>query len=217
MFIASHTDRSLGLAVIVNKPDCYTTQIGYQFYFDEKRQNPTFTLILKKIGTPIAMYAKQIDSIRFPEFNKAIGYDLMLGDWVAPYGKGVTVDFLFTENHADAKSGYTFTISFPNPGDGIQGLTRDWSLGVSGLLSSQQAPMDGYQTKYDQTQMPNPNRIYYFRVRTTIDDRGAVVSAHYGKIYGDFMQFKYYLNPTPNDRDRVHFSGPVHELVLGHG
>ncbi len=74
MFIASHTDRSLGLAVIVNKPDCYTTQIGYQFYFDEKRQNPTFTLILKKIGTPIAMYAKQIDSIRFPEFNKAIGY-----------------------------------------------------------------------------------------------------------------------------------------------
>jgi len=22
------------------------------------------------------------------------------------------------------------------------------------------------------------------------------VSAHYGKIYGDFMEFKYYLNPT---------------------
>lgn len=29
MFIASHTDRSLGLAVIVNKSDCYTTHIGY--------------------------------------------------------------------------------------------------------------------------------------------------------------------------------------------
>jgi hypothetical protein len=22
----------------------------------------------------------------------------------------------------------------------------------------------------------------------------------YWKIYGDFMQFRYYLNPTPNDR-----------------
>jgi hypothetical protein len=25
--------------------------------------------------------------------------------------------------------------------------------------------------------------------------------AHYGKIYGDFMNFTYYLNPTPNDRN----------------
>jgi len=44
-------------------------------------------------------------------------------------------------------------------------------------------------------------RNYYFRVRTKVDDRGNIVSAHYGKIYGDFMQFKYYLNPTINDRN----------------
>jgi hypothetical protein len=49
--------------------------------------------------------------------------------------------------------------------------------------------------------MPNPDRIYYFRVRTKVDDRGNIVSAHYGKIYGDFMQFAYYYNPTPNDRN----------------
>jgi len=49
--------------------------------------------------------------------------------------------------------------------------------------------------------MPNPNRIYYFRVRTKMDENGNVVSAHYGKIYGDFMQFRYYFNPTPNDRN----------------
>jgi hypothetical protein len=30
---------------------------------------------------------------------------------------------------------------------------------------------------------------------------GTVKSALYGKIYGDFMQFRYYLNPTPNDRN----------------
>jgi hypothetical protein len=42
---------------------------------------------------------------------------------------------------------------------------------------------------------------YYIRVRTKVDDRGNIVSAHYGKIYGDFMQFKYYLNPTINDRN----------------
>jgi hypothetical protein len=38
-------------------------------------------------------------------------------------------------------------------------------------------------------------------VRTAVDDRGKIVSTHYGKIYGDFMQFTYYLNPTPNDQN----------------
>ncbi len=201
MFRASHTDSSLDLGVVVEKVGYYTTHIGHQFYFDEKNRHPSFTLLLKKIGKPIPMYAKQIDSIKFPEFNKAIGYDLMIGDWVGPYGKGINSDFLFTENHTDAKSGYTFTVSFPNPGDGVQGFTRDWNQGVSGLLSLREAPTDGYQPKYEQSQMPNPDRIYYFRVRTKLDGNGNVVSAHYGKIYGDFMQFRYYLNPTPNDRN----------------
>ena len=88
MFSASHTDSSWGLGVVAEKSGYYTTHIGHQFYFDEKNRHPTFTLLLKKIGKPIAMYAKQIDSLTFPEFNKAIGYDLMVGDWVAPYGKG---------------------------------------------------------------------------------------------------------------------------------
>jgi hypothetical protein len=169
--------------------------------------------MLKKIGKPIPMYAKQIDSIIFPAYNKAVGYDLMAGDWVAPYGKGVTADFLFTENHTNAQSGYTFTISFPHQGDGIQGYTRDWNLGVSFLLSSNEAPADGYQSQYEQTQMPNPYRIYYFHVRTVLDSQGNILSTHYGKIYGDFMQFSYYLNPTPNDRN-VEFD-PKHNLLGG--
>ena len=49
--------------------------------------------------------------------------------------------------------------------------------------------------------MNNPNRNYFFRVRTVKNDEGNIVSAYYGKIYGDFMQFSYYLNPTPNDRN----------------
>jgi hypothetical protein len=69
------------------------------------------------------------------------------------------------------------------------------------LLSAHEAPIGGYQPQYDQKQMPNPDRIYYFRVRTVVDSNGNIQSALYGKIYGDFMQFKYYLNPTPNDRN----------------
>jgi hypothetical protein len=81
----------------------------------------------------------------------------------------------------------------------------------SGLLSSHEAPANGYQSQWVQTdnRKPNapiktnrdPNRNYFFRVRTKLDESGNVVSAHYGKIYGDFMEFSYYLNPTINDRN----------------
>ena len=54
---------------------------------------------------------------------------------------------------------------------------------------------------------------YCFRIRSRYDEAGTLVEAYYGKIYGDFrfkgtdkggftgMNFLYYLNPTPNDRN----------------
>ncbi len=203
-FSATHDDRTGMVGFSANKQGYYQTRWSQELRDPSENtgdRNITVTLLLKKIANPTSMYAKKIDSFTFPAFNKPIGYDFTIGDWIAPYGKGVNSDVFFTENHPDEKSGYTFTISFPNPEDGIQGFTRDWSQGVSGLLSSHEAPLDGYQPKYEQTQMPSPDRIYYFRVRTKVDDRGNIVSAHYGKIYGDIPQFTYYLNPTPNQRN----------------
>jgi hypothetical protein len=49
--------------------------------------------------------------------------------------------------------------------------------------------------------MNDPNRDYFFHVRTVKDVNGDIKSALYGKIYGDFMHFRYFLNPTPNDRN----------------
>ncbi len=59
----------------------------------------------------------------------------------------------------------------------------------------------------------NENRVYVFRIRSRIDEHGNVMNAYYGKIYGDFrlqgdwevgfrgVEFLYYLNPTPLDRN----------------
>jgi len=205
IFSASHIDSSLGLGIIVSKSGYYTTHIGYQFYFDAKRQNPTFAPILKKNGKSIAMYAKRIDSLRVPEFNKAIGYDLTVGDWISPYGKGVDTDLLITERHTDPHSGYILSVSFPNLGDGIQEfddplLLQNAPNGESDLRSDQNAPIDGYQPEFVQTTY-NQNQNFYFRVRTKLDENGNVVSARYGKIYGNLAQFTYYFNPTSNDRN----------------
>ena len=58
----------------------------------------------------------------------------------------------------------------------------------------------------------DPNRCYCFRIRTVRDEKGRLKEAFYGKIYGDFkftdrkavfrgVEFLYYLNPRPLDRN----------------
>jgi len=94
---------------------------------------------------------------------------------------------------------------------------------VSEFKSPRYAPESGYEPKLvnriGRTAPDKPIKesgksdiVYFFRVRTIIDESGHVTSALYGKIYGDlrfdiingnpaYLLFDYYLNPTPNDRN----------------
>lgn len=225
LFSASRVDRSWSLGIHVQKEGCYSDYLHYTLFlpgqFDEQKvtanRNTTFALTLKKITKLIPMCARRIEGGP-PAFNKPVGYDLMVGDWVNPYGKGIDNDFVFTgELSQKAKNDfdYKLTVTFSKQDDGIQEFsvrTDDLHNPISELRSAQQAPAKGYQNQMVRTMsrhpgqgtkedMNDPRRNYYFRVRTAVDDRGNIVSAHYGKIYGDFMQFRYYLNPTPNDRN----------------
>jgi len=188
-------------------------QVNLQPPYNPAKWNIEKTLVLKKIGKPIAMYSKWIRK-NPPLLNQPIGYDLMIGDWVGPNGKGVQADVFFQADD-DVKSNrdykHNITVRFPKIGDGIQLYTIPDSESGSGLRSPHEAPTDGYQPELTRETSAHPgqpskfeyepNRIYLFRVRTVKDHEGNIVSAHYGKIYGDFMQFTYYLNPTPNDRN----------------
>lgn len=217
IFVASHSDAVENLAFYAEKPGYYPFYMTYnKGNYNPQKWNPTLTIILKRIIDPIAMYAKSVN-LGMIVYEKPAGFDLAVGDWVAPFGKGVTADFIFTghrETNSQGGSDFKLTVSFPNPGDGLQEFSSPvYYLGSRGsvLRSSEQTPADGYQATWIQTISRRPgklmesnynrNRNYYFRVRTVLDHQGNIVSTHYGKIYGDFMQFTYYLNPTPNSRD----------------
>jgi len=210
-----------------DKTGYYSTS-GSEFDFKNKvgnqwqPWNPTLEVRLKKVINPIPMYAKSVN-LGMPVFDKPAGFDLIVGDWVAPYGKGTSADILFTahlDKRAQLDFDYKLTVNFPNKGDGIQMFSTPDN---SGLRSPYEAPDNGYQPevvrennerpdkiiKYDN----NPNGNYFVRVRTMLDENGNVKSALYGKIYGDFMQFQYYLNPTPNSRN-VEFN-PRQNLLGG--
>jgi hypothetical protein len=223
LFRASHRDGTLDLLFRVQKSGYYQTTMGYEIALLGQPINPTKLkvtegLVLKKIGQPIPMYAKQ-EETKIQKENEPVGFDLMAGDWIAPYGKGKTADMLFTvyrkianEREYDAQ----LKVTFPNPGDGIAVAPPSPDTG-SEFKTSRTAVENGYVGErilhYSNSTGPEPVFGYFIRVQTVLDQNGKVKSALYGKINGDFrfyagtkvpragMGFNYYLNPTPNDRN----------------
>lgn len=210
----ARADSSLGYTV--RKTGYYQTTGKYDFeeaVADKWRPwNPVVEVVLKKIGTPVAMYAKKVNLV-VPVFEAPAGFDLEVGDWVTPLGHGKTSDLVLTA-HLQQRSkkdyDYELWIAFSNPADGLQPFEAPRFYG-SDLKSPRLAPDNGYLPEWKQFRKREPGkpevsnlretRNYIFRVRTVLDGKRKVVSGLYGKVYGDFLRFTYYLNPTPNDRN----------------
>jgi hypothetical protein len=228
IFTASHLDHSVQLAFQAQKTGYYSFGIQHLlgFHYDPAKWNSTVELLLNRIINPIPMYAKSV-SYSMRTNGQPIGYDLITGDWVAPYGQGRYQDVIFTswfDKRSESDYDYSLTVSFPNRGDGIQGFEFPYPVGQgSALRSPHEAPEHGYESELVKSEKARSGEFvkyiwdektnYLFRVRTVLDEHGNVKSALYGKIYGDFNRYRYYLNPTPNDRN-LEFD-PKHNLLGG--
>jgi hypothetical protein len=233
IFIASHTDKSFGLAFLASKEGYYSFRQNYDMGFDYQynfaKWNPTQIIILRKIGNPIPMYAKQAHA-KFQQEDKPMGFDLEAGDWVTPLGKGFHTDIIFNLLHRQITGRLEYdcylTVTFPNKGDGIAVAPSEPDTG-SEFRTSRTAAESSYEPEldlhYSNTNQPPGVFGYFIRVHTELDQDGNVKSALYGKIDGNFrfyagtikptsgMGFTYYLNPTPNDKN-VEFN-PKKNLV----
>jgi hypothetical protein len=185
--------------------------------------NPTVTLTLKRIINPVPMYARRFET-EIPMMDGAVGFDLIESDWVRPHGRGKLSDIRFKiTKRVDSFTnfGAELVVDFSNKGDGIALMSSEIQ-GGSELCSSHVGPDEGYteflsflqgnSKERGQYGMSDKSANYFIRVRTVLDDRGAVVSALYGKIYGGIeffpvssktakIRFTYYLNPVSNDRN----------------
>jgi hypothetical protein len=165
----------------------------------------TYTTVLRKIENPVNMYARRA-VMKAPVVDKACGYDLKVGDWVSPWGKGLVADFVFTVTCEYTNSSHynvTMKLSCSNPLDGIQAaeLPKEYVCGL--FVWHRQAPDTGYVSHYEQErgipkkryQIPSAPAVrdgediekqkFYFRVRTVEKD-GKIVSALYGKLSQGF-------------------------------
>ena len=169
--------------------------------------------------------------------NTLFRYDLIAGDYLPPDGRGKVADLvvesrltsLFSTNlYLQTMVFYDFTntMSFPGEGNGVASLMTCATDGIKLRVAPEEdyerasvircgnrmkiMPPNIWDDVYTEC---NPNRCYYFRIRSRYDESGKLIGGYYGKIYGDFeigcrlryggcsVEFLYYLNPMPLDRN----------------
>lgn len=105
-------------------------------------------LVMKKIGTPVPMYAISGWTVTLPGADDSFGFDLETLDWVTPHGAGVASDLVFTQEKKIDNvlgSSATLRISFSNRGDGIIPLYE--LKGGSELGLPRTAPVAGFEAE----------------------------------------------------------------------
>lgn len=187
--------------------------------------NPVLQVTMKEIRKPIPMYVKKVEC-KLPKYDVPIGFDFKVGDWVAPYGKGLISDMTLTYSETEREDSlckYDFKVTFPSPSGGAYIQKKDL---YSILGSANEATSEGYSPSrsfvYERTDSKiiqdvrvTSDDCLVFRSRTETDELGVLQKANYGKIYGPLkfadgrdreVVFTYYFNPTPNDRN-LEFDG----------
>ena len=205
--------------------------------------NLVVTLRLQRVENPIPLFVKQlfsrasasVSSNYFDIGKGKMQFDMVKGSFLPPIGKGEHADICFTRlKREDLGIGTTFrgSITAPAYKDSMSirftgednGLVEVPSKKTAGI-KIRTAPEDGYTPDYLVTKgrdknvkyfsSSNPDRNFAFRIRTKKDKNGKIVSAYYGKIYGDIVikkpygveelvaapSFMYYLNPKSLDRN----------------
>ena len=235
-----------GVSVREAPPGFYRPRYGEGWSFRRKNllgiwqpDNLVATIRLQRVERPIPLFVKacKLDVKReIADVNGGrFALDLMAGDWLPPFGEGKVADIEFARlPHEDLGSGMndsdvrgtsfrdSMAVRFPGEGNGLVESNPAPNL----RLRIRTAPEDGYRPDYlcwtgrnrklEYVGSYDENRCFCFRIRTRRDDRGRIVGAYYGKIYGDITfvyQFRpefvpvasvymsYYLNPTPLDRN----------------
>ena len=200
------------------------------FKIDDNEEDDSITLLEHEITRETTLYKKinpqpmigyaAISGINLPSPIGRFGFDLELQDWIAPYGKGKTVDFYVvmnvTTNGDEVVYGGGF--EFENGA----GVYRAKQTGSDAFPSTYHADMKAnYQSsisfmrKY-RIQGKNKEVLITYpvatdgeylvmRTRVKCDDQGNRVSANYskmiGKVYlGESWIFKEVVfNPRSND------------------
>ena len=186
------------------------------YVFSEKEKSLMY--VLRKVKNPIKMKTSHSLKWRIPLKQGVYPFDLEIGDWVAPRGKGRTTDLEIVYNQAEVTETNKICsglLRFPCGGAYVRAKHNSRSFPSDYEAKTNEVyvaefPFEYYFDKTGNSKHVGKNilkdsQYFVFRVREKRDNEGNVVSANYGKIYGQLKTFgclffeKGFFNPTPND------------------
>jgi hypothetical protein len=194
------------------------------------------TIGVRRISAPISLIVKEERYSHRDTFGMGDGvlkYDFFTGSYLPPLGTGTVADVEFrrmpieklgngkrTTHPGETPSmrqRETMMVVFTGADDGVVRVPDS----PQSNLRLRMAPDDGYIRTYTCIREDGPhlenirtwddNKTLCFRIRTRRNEKGEIVEAYYGKIYGDISfdiandirigspHFLYYLNPRSMD------------------
>jgi len=166
-----------------------------------QRINPTALYVRHHTGNPS-------EGLKFPKNDQWYEYDLKVGDWVQPHGKGIVADIKM-RLHCDKESLAQTYLEL----EAVDASAGFHSVAEVISYSELKLPHQATESNYAKTLVINGAdwenyRGIFYRSRVQLDKDGKVISAHYGKIQGPITLNRegsagmtHYFNGKPNDRN----------------
>ena len=197
------------LYIEVSKPGHYQARL----YDIEGNQDQKHIIQLPYKLNPIGLYVRhhtgnQDEGLKFPKNDQWFEYDLKVGDWVQPQGKGIVADVKM-RLHCDKESVAQTYLELESIDASAGFHVIDEIISYSELKLPHQAP----ESNYAKTLVINGAdwenyRGIFLRSRVLLNKDGKIISANYGKIQGPIILSRHgviglthYFNGIPNDRN----------------
>lgn len=217
------------VSVAVSKEGYYSSQDEIRFsglkkkgvlgLYEWQPYGSDVRVVLKRIINPTATGKRFIEQA-IPAYGKWIGYDLEKAEWTPPYGNGKQSDVRIRFSAREVGMfdfGFKMELSFEeHPFAGVTRVKKNTKSTFQSVYNAttNSAYRGIVQFEVDRTgaakrvwDQLEDDEYLVFRTRTKVNERGELVSAHYGRIDGEWKFYErhcmwvrgIYFNPIPND------------------
>jgi len=186
----------------------------------------TRVMVLKRIKNPVLHSSSDGRTVyQIPSWGEWLGFDLLLRDWISPYGNGRHNDVLLRFNRQEITKYHqirTMDVAFTNnlyagayvmTKDSFSDMDTDYIANTNKRFQAcftfrfEQIRRIGLERSETIRDELSENQYMVFRTRTKVEHNGNLLSCHYGIIHGNWRFYekggmsigRVLFNCTPND------------------